>query len=176
LSSNTARHKRALPDYDWDDKAEHHKKHKEKLGNAWEGMLKMAYDVRDKNVKPDVWPRVFAHYFRPEHLIAVDKIFSAIVGEGEKPKDKDGGGKVLGRIILTNKPVPGHEKMCDDGLTAAFTVRINVPPPGEQLWVIRVCDIAYDLPVYTKTGCKKLGDTTSGWMSTLDGVLLHELM
>jgi hypothetical protein len=104
-----------------------------------------------------------------------DKIFRMLVGQGE-PKDPNGGAKFMRNIILTtNKPVPKDEKKCDVDGTVAFTVKID-PPDREHLYVIRLCDVAYKYPLYTKTGCTKLGDKVSGWMSTLDGVILHEMM
>jgi hypothetical protein len=90
------------------------------------------------------------------------------VGEGEE-EDPNGGAAFMSDIITTNTPVPKQEEACESG-TVAHTTKINITPPE---FVIRLCDVAYKYPVYTKTGCDKLGDTTRGWMSTLDGVILQ---
>jgi len=138
-------------------------------------MIVLANMVYNKNADPDRWPRIFKHYFNDKDQKSVDKVFSLLVGEGE-PHDPNGGAAFMSEIILTNRPVKNHEKLCEQERVAAHTTKINLPAPAKPKFVIRFCDLAFEFPVYTETGCDKLGDKVSGMMDTLDAIILHEMM
>jgi hypothetical protein len=112
------------------------------------------------------------HYFvlKSTESKLVHQVFRTIANNAKKPKEVKGGGEMLKFVQLTNKPVRGWETFCDDPRKTSHSAQIG---PN---WVIRVCPAAYDMPVHKDTKCDKLGDETSGKMSTIDGLILYEVL
>jgi hypothetical protein len=137
-------------------------------------MITMANMVFNKNSDANRWPRIFKHYFNEAEKPKVDKVFSLIVGEGEQ-HDPNGIAAFMSNVFVTNHPPPGFEKACDEKGVVAYTVSLPVAAPRTPKYVIMICPYGYKFPVYTATGCDKLGTKVSGMMDTLDGILLHEV-
>ncbi|KAF2828015.1 hypothetical protein CC86DRAFT_380990 [Ophiobolus disseminans] len=138
-------------------------------------MIVLANIVYHKNADSNRWPRIFGHYFNDGDQAKVNKEFSVLVGEGE-PHDPTGGAAFMDHVYITNHAPRGFERACDEKGLAAFTHKIEVSGPEPDKWVITLCNWAYEFPLYTKTGCDKLGDQASGLMDTMDGIILHEMM
>jgi hypothetical protein len=137
-------------------------------------MIALANMVYHKNADPNRWPRIFKHYFNERDQIKVDKVFSLLVGEGE-PRDPHGGAAFMKEIVITNNPPGEWKEACNEKGVRAYTFKIVPPAPEPPKFAIVICDAAYEFPLYTQTGCDKLGDKMSGLMDTLDGIILHEM-
>jgi hypothetical protein len=74
---------------------------------------------------------------------------------------------VIGNIVLDNTD---SGSACT-GNTVAITENVN----GKQAGAITLCDRAYEFPDLAEKTCDSLSSTVSTLMSTLGGVVLHEL-
>jgi hypothetical protein len=176
-STDQHRAKRALPNFDWDDTRNlpNAQETREKVGEAWTGLMTMVNMVANKNSDMERWPRFFKHYFNDADDYNVDRVFRLIVGVYE-PHEPNGSAAFLKYIVVTDHPRPGYDKDCDEKGRVAYTVVMPLPAPQKPQYVINLCPLAYKYPVSTATSCDKLGDKVSGMMDTWDGILLRELM
>lgn len=90
-------------------------------------------------------------------------VFRNMVGD-----NTDGtGSSVIANIVVDNKDTGGG---CT-GNTVAFVENLNDRPGGAMV----LCEKAYAFPDLAEKGCNSLSSTVSTLMSTLGGVVLHEL-
>ncbi|SMQ52377.1 unnamed protein product [Zymoseptoria tritici ST99CH_1A5] len=92
------------------------------------------------------------------------QVFRNVVGD-----NSDGtGSSVIGNIVIDNDDTGGG---CG-GNVVAFTENLN----GRKAGAITLCEKAYAFPDLADKGCEDLSTTVGTLMSTLGGVVLHELM
>jgi hypothetical protein len=103
------------------------------------------------------------------NFIYLDKVFALLVGEREE-RDNWSGADFMQNIFITNKPPPKGEKICAQKDVAAVTISGT-----HGKYMILLCDYIFEFPIGSEVGCEKVGDSVSGMMDTIDGLLLHEL-
>ena len=165
--------KRAAPSYDWNFSLKDAQARYEKVQKGWEDMLLLAYMVHNK-ADPERWPDVYSHYFNEKDQTKVETVFHDLVGATEDVPGgnpaPDGGAELLKNIIISNKRVTGD--LCNDPKYIAFLAY----PEDETKFILRLCEPAWEFPLFSDRKCEDVGDRTSGKMSLLGGVILHEMM
>ena len=122
---------------------------------------------------PELYAEVFSHYFEERHASSVEAAWRLIMGAKDQADPGDGiGSPELFKIALTNKDTP-YEPCLDPEEGDLMSWLDNIK--GKDTAGMRVCDKGYKYPSMAENKCDSLGDRVSGKMSTLSGIILHEL-
>jgi hypothetical protein len=143
---------------------------------AWEDMLLLASLV---HVKADAyrWPGIFSHYFNTQDKTRVEAFFRGLMGAKDQNDPGNagpgGGSPLFANIRVTNKWLDDEEYVdrCHEHLMVAW-LNFEEDSPDADL---RLCDFAYEWPLNSERSCADMDSVVSGKMSTLAGVILHEL-
>ncbi|KLO89469.1 uncharacterized protein LW93_1528 [Fusarium fujikuroi] len=94
------------------------------------------------------------------------------MGAKDQSDQGDGtGNPLISDIVLTNKPTKNEPCLKTDQVRLAW-----LEPVGDGTRaVMKICDKGWRFPTIDETSCDGLGDEVSGKMSTLPGIILHEL-
>ena len=170
--SNEVRVKRAAPGRNWDFTLPWAEAHLTKMLQAWEDMLLLIQIVDDQRGKNDpAISRIFSHYFKDGDRTKVEAIFKELWSAGANR-----GSPLFPNIVISN--IPAKEDLCDEGNVAAWLDWKDEDLRLDKPYTLRLCNVAYQYPLWTETRCEdlKAGLVTSGKMSILGGIILHELM
>jgi hypothetical protein len=164
--------KRAMPVTYFDGKLPNANEQVALLGRVWSDVILLFKHLHLK-LDPELYDEVFSHYFKPSERERVDNVWRVYMGA----KDMEDQGELLGDsslnlIVWTNKPTPNDA--CDNEEESTLAWLDYVQKSGRS--VMRVCDEGWKFPLLGDTKCEDMGDRVSGMMSSLAGVILHELM
>ncbi|KAF2122049.1 hypothetical protein BDV96DRAFT_136833 [Lophiotrema nucula] len=123
------------------------------------------------------WDAVFDNYFNPDDLANVEQVFQYVSDARDDDPDGDAdGSEYFSGIQVINFPAGKGEECEDNPNLLAWLEPIEADPPNRA--VMRICDKAFKYPDVESndSGCAALGDNVSGKMSTLGGIVLHEMM
>lgn len=142
----------------------------DKLLLAWPEVIHMAIFL---HVKPDpgLYDEVYKHYFKTEDSAAVADVWRLLLGAKGMDDQGDGtGNPEFSKLHFINYS-PYNSDPCDYSAIAYLS-----EPDANGDRDFRVCDKAFEYPLIADSTCDDIGDKVSGLMSTLSGILLHELM
>lgn len=171
--ADTHRTKRAWPVFDWDNNAKD-------AGDQWSALV-MAFpealtimDIVHLKAVPDQWDKIYPSYFRPDDKPGVEKLFRDLIGALDDQSIGDGtGSPLLAHIWVTNKIV-GENDPCELHPDVQVAWLSNWDD-GSGRAVMRFCPIAFKFPLLADIKCEELSDIVSGKMSSLAGIIVHEL-
>jgi hypothetical protein len=121
------------------------------------------------------YPTIIDHYFNPDDIQNVEQVFANIVGATKEHPDgnPDGTGSgYFSGITLTNHDSDDPGDPC--GKNQGILAWLGNAKDGSHNALMRVCDELLDLPTLG-IPCGELGPTVSGKMTSLAGIVLHEM-
>ena len=179
--ANMTRIKRIPPAFvfklDWSTDAPANKIKAEK---AFLDAIIMARLVHMKAGGKDLWLQIFNKYFQPDNQDALERVFAYISGaKHTDPNDEtspwddgnDTGSDDFARMSIVNTPFPPENTDCEANPTELAWLE-PLPNSGALL---RICPRGFKFPLRDETTCEDVGDKVSGKMSSLGGVILHEM-
>ncbi|KAF2649079.1 hypothetical protein K491DRAFT_735734 [Lophiostoma macrostomum CBS 122681] len=140
--------------------------------------------ARTVHTKPNTekWDKIFPKYFQLSEKVGVEKIFATISGAKKKMPNNpyngldDGvydGSDLFKKVTVVNSPVL-PERECEapnyEDRMLAWLQNMD-----EDRAVIRFCPRGLKYPTQDETKCSDLDNEVSGKMSTIGGIMLHEM-
>ncbi|KAF9874751.1 hypothetical protein CkaCkLH20_07888 [Colletotrichum karsti] len=164
--------KRAIPLPNFDMNLENAEEQSKTLQfEAWPQLILMAKMVHQK-VDPERWNRVFAHYFDTKDRDSVERVFALIMGaSGLDDPGEPLGSAVFEKVAFVNQDtIPGVGCSNSTAQANAWT------DLRDNRYRLKICERGWRFPLLGKTTCEELGNNVSGLMSSLPGLILHELL
>lgn len=171
-----SRVKRSLFDFSqWDNNQPNAAAHKEKLTKGFQDAIELARRVHKKE-DAGKWDAIYKNYFQGDDQPNVEDVFRGIVGgTDDQPDGKPDGSSYFERVVVINFKFDDSDTECEnnDKVLGWFENLVQGEP---NRGVMRICPKALDnYPLQDGTKCEDLDAEVSGKMSTLGGVILHEM-